>query len=104
MSKVHSPFLLLVAAALPATGLAQESAPAAESGLEEVTVTARFREEPLQRTPLAITAITGEALELRGATNVVDIGKYSPNVTIDKLGAGYGPTVVANIRGIGLGD
>ena len=113
IAKAHSSYLpaiavgvaAFVAAALtPVPGHAQGTTPAAETGLEEVTVTARFREEPLQRTPLAITAISGEALELRGATNVVDIGKYSPNVTIDKLGAGFGPTVVANIRGIGLGD
>ncbi len=90
-----------VAAAL-APAHAQETTES--SGLEEVTVTARFREEPLQRTPLAITAISGDSLELRGATNVVDIGKYSPNVTINPLGAGYGPTLVANIRGIGLTD
>ncbi len=80
-------------------------APAAEgSGLEEIVITARFREEPLQKTPLAITAITGESLELRNAGNVVDIGKFSPNVTINPLGAGYGPTLVANIRGVGLTD
>ena len=56
--------------------------PAADT-LEEVVVSARFREEPLQKTPLAITAITGESLELRNASNVVDIGKFSPNVTIN---------------------
>jgi len=83
---------------------AQDAPPAQTGGLEEVTITARFREESLQQTPLAITAISGEALELRNATNVVDIGKFSPNVTINPLGAGYGPTLVANIRGVGLTD
>src|SRR5262245_32421393 len=86
--------LLVFAGALltPDVLLGQESGGAESGALEEVTVTARFREEPLQRTPLAITAITGDSLELRNATNVVDIGKYSPNVTINPLGAGYGPT------------
>jgi iron complex outermembrane receptor protein len=83
---------------------AQDAPPAESGGLEEVTITARFREESLQQTPLAITAISGEALELRNATSVVDIGKFSPNVTINPLGAGYGPTLVANIRGVGLTD
>ena len=97
--------LALVAGFLaPGALIAQEGAPAESGQLEEVTVTARFREESLQRTPLAITAITGETLELRNATNVVDIGHFSPNVTINPLGAGYGPTLVANIRGIGLTD
>jgi iron complex outermembrane receptor protein len=96
---------LAVTGAFLAPGLALAQEPAAESGgLEEVVISARFREEPLQRTPLAVTAITGESLELRNATNVVDIGKFSPNVTINPLGAGYGPTLVANIRGVGLTD
>ncbi len=97
--------IVAVAGAFLAPGVLLAQEPAAEgTGLEEVVITARFREEPLQRTPLAITAITGEALELRNATNVVDIGKFSPNVTINPLGAGYGPTLVANIRGVGLTD
>ena len=43
---------IAAAFALPASALAQEA-------LEEIVVTARFREENLQRTPLAITAFTG---------------------------------------------
>ena len=39
--------------ALPASVIAQEA-------LEEIVVTARFREENLQQTPLAITAFTGD--------------------------------------------
>jgi iron complex outermembrane receptor protein len=89
---------------VPALATAQEQAPAEGAGLEEVVITARFREEPLQKTPLAITAISGEALEMRNAASVVDIGKFAPNVTINPLGAGYGPTLVANIRGVGLTD
>jgi iron complex outermembrane receptor protein len=95
---------LLVALCLPLPGLAQQNAPGASGVLEEVTVTARFREESLQRTPIAITAVSGETLEARGVASVVDLGKVSPNVTINPLGAGYGPTLVANIRGIGLTD
>ncbi|MBX5462486.1 MAG: TonB-dependent receptor, partial [Steroidobacteraceae bacterium] len=96
--------LLAVGALTPALSTAQEGAAGTGGPLQEVTVTARFREESLQQTPLAITAITGESLEMRNATNVVDIGKFSPNVTINPLGAGYGPTLVANIRGVGLTD
>jgi iron complex outermembrane recepter protein len=96
------PFVVVLS--LPVSGFAQDTAPSGSGELEEVTVTARFRSEPLQRTPLAITAITGEALEMRGAESVVDLGRVSPNVTINPLGAGYGPTLVANIRGIGLTD
>lgn len=91
-------------ALVPTLAAAQEPVAEAGGGLEEVVVTARFREESLQSTPLAITAISGDALEMRNAVSVVDIGKFSPNVTINPLGAGYGPTLVANIRGVGLTD
>jgi len=102
-SALRSRQLALAGIALvPTLVTAQE--PADTGGLAEVVITARFREESLQRTPLAITAISGDALEMRNAASVVDIGKFSPNVTINPLGAGYGPTLVANIRGVGLTD
>ena len=77
---------------------------AQESGLEEITVTARFREENLQETPLAITAFTGENLEARNLTDVTMIDTFSPNTVIQPLGAGWGSTAAAFIRGVGLGD
>jgi iron complex outermembrane receptor protein len=87
----------LAAGALPATVVAQE-------GLEEIVVTARFREENLQQTPLAITAVTGTLLEARGATSTLDLDAFVPNTVIAPLGAGWGSTAAAFIRGIGLGD
>jgi iron complex outermembrane receptor protein len=82
---------------LPASVLAQDA-------LEEIVVTARFREENLQQTPLAITAITGSMLEARGATSTLDLDAFVPNAVIAPLGAGWGSTAAAFIRGIGLGD
>jgi iron complex outermembrane receptor protein len=76
----------------------------AQSGLEEILVTARFREENLQETPLAISAISAASLEANGATSVIDVGDWAPNVVIDQLGAGYGPTLAASVRGLGFGD
>ena len=72
--------------------------------LEEIVVTARFREENLQQTPLAITAFTGDMLEARGATSTLDLDAFVPNAVIAPLGAGWGSTAAAFIRGIGLGD
>jgi len=82
---------------VPAGAMAQEA-------LEEIVVTARFREENLQQTPLAITAFTGEMLESRGATSTLDLDAFVPNAVIAPLGAGWGSTAAAFIRGIGLGD
>jgi iron complex outermembrane recepter protein len=90
---------LCAGAALPATVLAQQP-----GGLEEIVVTARFREENLQKAPLAITAVTGAALEARGSTSTLDLDAFVPNAVIAPLGAGWGSTAAAFIRGIGLGD
>ena len=70
----------------------------------EVVVTAEFRETKLQQTPLAISAITGQTLEAQGATNVTNIAASVPNTVIGPLGSGWGSTLAAFIRGVGLGD
>jgi iron complex outermembrane receptor protein len=91
------------AAAAAATGgspvMAQQG-----GGLEEIVVTARFREENLQETPLAITAFSGENMEARNLTDVTMLDTFSPNTIIQPLGAGWGSTAAAFIRGVGLGD
>ena len=84
--------------------LTGEVARAQSSGLEEITVTARFREENLQETPLAITAFSGENMEARNLTDVTMLDTFSPNTIIQPLGAGWGSTAAAFIRGVGLGD
>jgi iron complex outermembrane recepter protein len=81
---------------------AQESG--GQPGLEEVVVTARFRQENLQDVPLAMSAFTAENLAANGATSVIDVARWAPNVTFDALGQGYGPTIAANIRGLGYAD
>ena len=74
------------------------------TGLEEIVVSAQRRTENLQSTPIAITAITAAALEARNLDNVTDVGAYVPNTVIAPLGAGWGSTMAAFIRGVGLGD
>ena len=73
-------------------------------GLEEVVVTAERRDEQLQTTPIAITALTGQALEARNLVNISDVGAYVPSTVLAPLGAGWGATMAAFIRGVGLGD
>ena len=72
--------------------------------LEEVVVTAQFRNERLQETPIAISAFTGENLKARGIYSVTDLDQFVPNTVIAPLGAGWGATMAAFIRGVGLGD
>jgi iron complex outermembrane receptor protein len=93
-------------AAMPRDAGAAEQ-PAAEAGgeaLETITVTARYREENLQETPIAITAVSAEGLEARGFTNIVDMTKVAPNVTLQQSGSNGGKAAVAYIRGVGQSD
>jgi iron complex outermembrane receptor protein len=77
---------------------------AAEGGLEEVIVTAQFREQNLQVTPIAITAVTGEMLDARSQTNIAAVANQAPSVTLKPQGAAFGPSMAASIRGIGQYD
>src|SRR6185295_17969523 len=97
----------LVAFILSTQAAAQAPAPATpatEGTLEEIVVSARFREEKLQETPLAITAVSGETLAARGSTDVTNLAAFVPNAVISPLGSGWGATLAANIRGVGLSD
>jgi iron complex outermembrane recepter protein len=61
--------------AVPAV-LAQEAPSAglsAAGGIEEITVTARRREESLQDVPIAITAFSADALALRGSSDISEL-------------------------------
>jgi iron complex outermembrane receptor protein len=72
--------------------------------LQEVLVTAEFRKQNLQDTPIAITAVTGEMLEARSQVTIADVANQAPSVTLKANGAAYGPSLAANIRGVGQFD
>ena len=82
--------------------LAQESG--GQDALQEVTVTAQFREQSVQDTPLSITAISGAILESRSQTNLSEVANQAPNVTLKPQGAAFGPSLGASIRGVGQFD
>jgi iron complex outermembrane receptor protein len=85
---------------------ANAAQPAADEGddLEEVVVTAQFREQRLQDTPIAITAVTAETLEARNQTSLAAVAEQAPNVVLTETGGAFGPGLSARIRGIGQGD
>ncbi|MET0181455.1 MAG: TonB-dependent receptor, partial [Caulobacterales bacterium] len=60
--------------------LAQD-APQASSGMDDIVVTARKREESLQSIPVAISAFSGESLEERGVDNAADLGNIVPSLS-----------------------
>ena len=71
--------------------------------LDTVVVTARRREEALRDVPQAVTAISGEELESRGAQNIAALAAVTPNLVIHP-GRVFNGTVIAYIRGIGQFD
>jgi iron complex outermembrane receptor protein len=81
-------------------------AQAGSDQLEEITVTARKREENLQATPIAVTAFSAAALEERAVNNIADVGKFVPNVAFQSGAAisGSSTSVTIFIRGIGQTD
>jgi iron complex outermembrane receptor protein len=82
----------------------QSSASASDNTLEEVVVTAQFRAQNLQDTPVAITAVNAQMMEERGQTSLHDLAQQAPNVTLIETGGAFGPGMTATIRGIGQGD
>ena len=85
---------------------APSEAPVAEdvTGIEDIVVTAQFREQRLQDTPIAITAVNAGMLEARSQTNMIQIASAAPNVTMKPTVAAYGNAAVVSIRGVGQID
>ncbi len=66
--------------------------------LDQVTVTARKREESLQEVPVAITAFTGEQLKIAGITSTRDLFEATPGLNFD---TGFdGNAATPAIRGV----
>jgi iron complex outermembrane receptor protein len=79
--------------ALPA--LAQK---AENDGIDEVTVTAQKRSENLQDVPVAVTAVSANALEMGGVANITDLNNVAPGVNFTTALGAYAQPV---IRGVG---
>jgi iron complex outermembrane receptor protein len=91
-------------ALLMAAGNALAQQPAHTDQLEEITVTAQFRSENLQETPLAITAVTGDMLEARSQTSIYEVAQQAPNVFLAPQAQANGSGLIAYIRGVGQTD
>ncbi|MFT7405159.1 TonB-dependent receptor [Zhongshania sp.] len=78
--------------------VAEESNSNTRAVLEEVVVTARRREEGLQETPLAITALSSDYLDAMGVTSIADVETLSPSLQFSQTNY-KAPAIF--IRGIG---
>ena len=101
-----SALALSVGLALGASPASAQQAPAAQTSntIGEVVVTAQFRSQNVQQTPIAITAVNAQMLENRGQTSIEQVANQAPNVTLKPAGAAFGPSLAASIRGVGQYD
>lgn len=75
-----------------------QGAPRVKGVLEEVVVTARRREESLQETPLAVTALGSDYLDAMGVNSIADVETLSPSLQFSQTNY-KAPAIF--IRGIG---
>jgi len=77
------------------------SSGAAGALLEEITVTARKREEMAQSVPISISAFSGTQLEALKVRDLQDLSIAMPNVSLDDI-ATFRTTANFSIRGLGI--
>ncbi len=99
----YLPALLTALGLGAAASAANAQSPGASSALEEITVTARRREESLQDVPIAVSAFSGEQLEELGAVDITALTNQVPNIQLE-VSRATNTTLTAYIRGIGQQD
>jgi len=72
--------------------------------LEEITVTARKREESMQDVGLAVSALGQTDLDRQFVRDLQDLANISPNTIIDDTNQGPGGVAAIYIRGVGVAD
>jgi len=87
MKGVHAIAFAAVAYAATDAARAQDTPP---SSIEEIVVTAQFRAQNLQDTPLAITAVGDEELRARSQRTILDVSAQAPSVIMQPAPQGFG--------------
>jgi iron complex outermembrane receptor protein len=86
--------------AIVTTAAAQDN----DSLFEEIVVTATKREQNIYEVPMSISAFSGDTIVAQGITDLVDVGKFVPNLNVTTFSAGHTSSANPFIRGIGLQD
>ena len=80
-----------------------ESQAAAEAEPDEIIITAQGRRQVLQDVPIAVTSVTGTAMENSGASDIRQLNQLAPSLLVSSTGTEANGS--ARIRGIGtVGD
>ncbi|WP_198045834.1 TonB-dependent receptor [Novosphingobium aquimarinum] len=104
-TRALSTTLIAGACFVSASAQAQQNAPddAANTGLEEIIVTAQKQAQSQQDVPISVTAVTGEALQEAQVNNIADLSNSIPNVQINTF-SNSPDSAVFTIRGVGVND
>jgi iron complex outermembrane recepter protein len=99
---IHSPTAAGIALGLTAFGAAPWVIADEASQLEEVVVTAQRRSENLQKTPVAVTALSADTMEQRNVTTTQDLMQVTPGLQVATQTAGdSGGSATFFLRGMG---
>ena len=100
--------LAIIMSAVPIAAIGVDQAAVAQGTsdkvFEEIVVTAQRREQSIYDVPVAISAFSPETIERQGITDLVDLGKFVPNLNVTGFSAGHTSSANPFIRGIGLQD
>lgn len=90
----------------PPPAAEEEAQQSTSGGVNDIIVTARRRAENLQDTPIAITAFGGDALAELQVVNVAEVGRFTPNVSMEPVAniSGSSASITTFIRGVGQTD
>jgi iron complex outermembrane recepter protein len=99
ISRLQWALALSVSSACLATGAVAQDTATAETGLEEIVVTAQRREERLQDVPIAISALGADELAKRSVVDVAGLRGAVPGLTIS-YSAGINASNLVAIRGV----
>ncbi|MBF6601872.1 MAG: TonB-dependent receptor plug domain-containing protein, partial [Sphingorhabdus sp.] len=90
----RTPSILAIATAtlftsMPSAALAQETDESASAGgIGEIVVTARKRAEDVLKTPVAISAFSGEDLSKQSLASVTDLAVSTPSMNLNSNNSG----------------
>lgn len=105
MKAMYNVSAIAIAVCLAVPAYAQDGGSATTSadpnGLGEIVVTATKRSENLQNVPVAVSAVTSEALQAKGVFGTSDLNNVLPNLQVSSPYGEQQPNF--SVRGIGVG-
>lgn len=102
LPQARRPFAAIVAG-LAAAAIAQADTEEPRA-IEEIVVTAAKREQGLYDVSASLSVFDGGTLAERGIADLVDVGKFVPNLNVTTFSAGHTSSANPFIRGIGTQD